>query len=288
MTCSIISRQSRNTNLEPIAQDLPQTSSATSAPEDIAFGPDDWNRHFGDVGYKEEEIKGAISAGTKARFGDIYKFPSGLIQITYDYLEDSGYIPPLPKNITEILQAPCPFYPDKKVEETHLLVLIPKTVNGKPFTLNLLQELIQNPKEKNRTCFMCLPKYIKKDFGDAQVEKSYWMLMTKEVIPESLNKTYEEQKELVQNQDGYEIPGTLEATIGIFMHYFKTGERLYEIDPQRSTRCKETLCSIGSRFPLRVGDFAPAELSLSGFAKLSVDCSSTPSPDTGIAAIRKI
>ena len=58
-----------------------------------------------------------------------------------------GYIgvePPLPINIEEILNEPCSFWPGKKVKETHLLVLIPNTVNGKAFTMNYLGELIRS------------------------------------------------------------------------------------------------------------------------------------------------
>ena len=62
------------------------------------------------------------------------------------HLGDIGIEPPLPPNIKEILNAPCPFFPGKKVEETHLLVLIPKTVNGKPLTMQTLGELVQKPR----------------------------------------------------------------------------------------------------------------------------------------------
>ena len=53
------------------------------------------------------------------------------------YFGDIGIEPPLPSNIEDILNEPCSFWPDKKIKETHLLVLIPNTVNGKPFTIDL-------------------------------------------------------------------------------------------------------------------------------------------------------
>ena len=61
------------------------------------------------------------------------------------YFGDVGVEPPLPSNIDEILKSPCPFWPDKTIGQTHLLTLIPETVEGKPFTLNLLNELVQKP-----------------------------------------------------------------------------------------------------------------------------------------------
>ena len=66
------------------------------------------------------------------------------------YFGDVGIEPPLPANIENILNEPCSFWPDKKVKETHLLVLIPNTVNEKPFTMNYLGELI--PETKVWTC----------------------------------------------------------------------------------------------------------------------------------------
>ena len=45
------------------------------------------------------------------------------------YFGDVGDEPPLPGGIEAILQSPCPYNPEKKLEETHLLTLIPKSVN---------------------------------------------------------------------------------------------------------------------------------------------------------------
>src|SRR5579872_7140431 len=54
-------------------------------------------------------------------------------------------VPRLPPNIAEILSSDCPFWPRKKVHETHLLVLVPQTVNGQPLTLKTLGELVKKP-----------------------------------------------------------------------------------------------------------------------------------------------
>ena len=67
------------------------------------------------------------------------------------YLGDVGVEPPLPPDIKAILNALCPFFHGKKVKETHLLVLIPKTVKGKPLTLKTLGELVKKPLKGTRT-----------------------------------------------------------------------------------------------------------------------------------------
>ncbi len=143
---------------------------------------------------------------------------------------DIGAEPPLPDNIGEILDRPCVFWPDKKVRETHMLVLIPNTVNGKPFNLNHLSELIREPKAGYKTQYL--------DYSDRSGEQvgrsssSHWVLMTRDVIPNSRSKDYEAIEALVQThaqQSGipYEIPTALEAATAILMEYVKTGERLY-------------------------------------------------------------
>lgn len=76
--------------------------------EALAFGPEKWKKHFG---------------------------------------VDVGEVPPIPVNMYQILNSSCPFWPEKKVGETHLLALIPLTVNGQYFTLKSLIELIQRESE---------------------------------------------------------------------------------------------------------------------------------------------
>ena len=55
---------------------------------------------------------------------------------------DVGVEPPLPSTITEeLLNSDCPLHPREKIKDTHLLVLVPKTVNGEPYTALKLDEL---------------------------------------------------------------------------------------------------------------------------------------------------
>ena len=55
---------------------------------------------------------------------------------------DVGAVPPLPGAITEeLLNSECPLHPGEKIKDTHLLVLVPKTVNGEPYSALKLDEL---------------------------------------------------------------------------------------------------------------------------------------------------
>jgi MoxR-like ATPase len=53
-----------------------------------------------------------------------------------------GEPPPIPASITKaLLNSPCPLHPGKLIKETHILMLVPKTVNGEAYTALKLDEL---------------------------------------------------------------------------------------------------------------------------------------------------
>ena len=187
----------------------------------LAFGKADWERFFGDVGVE----------------------------------------PALPKDIVEVLKSPCPYWGGKRIEETHLLVLIPQTVNGRPLTLSTLQELIQHPKGGGSvTQYRNYNDHVRKEHGDQPVPRSYWALMTKDVLPNSRNKTYGEQQALIKGP--YTVPGVLEMATGILMHHVKGGERLYTDSPDTYTRCLEQV--YGNQYRVVVGSFGSSGLHVSG------------------------
>ena len=187
----------------------------------IAFGKADWEKYFGDVGLE----------------------------------------PPLPENIEEILNEPCSFWPNKKVKETHLLVLIPNTVNGNPFTMNYLGELVQSPRSGHSTRYIIYNDCTKEAVGD----KSYpyhWVLITRDIIPGSRNENYSNCYKLITDHSKktglpYELPHLLDATASILMHYVKTRERLYSDDPWTWVYSQD----IANGYPLVVGGFASDGLS---------------------------
>jgi hypothetical protein len=144
----------------------------------IAFGPAQWNRYFGDV----------------------------------------GQVPPLPADIHQILKSPCPFDPTKKVEETHMLVLVPRTVDGKPLTLKSLGELIKNPKNGgHKTQYR---NFSVEEHADTPVGKSHWVLMTKNLLEGSRHKTLEKQQALIEEHSKaskapYQMPNAIDAAVSI-------------------------------------------------------------------------
>jgi hypothetical protein len=199
------------------------------------------------------------------------------------YLGDPGEVLPLPRNIYEILKSPCPFWPGKTVEETHILVFIPQAVTRSvdghlvtvPLTLKTLDELLKSSNNGTGVGYRHIWGQVLQEHGDTPVGVSHWVLMTGDVVPESRNKPYPDQKSLVENHQGYEVPSLLDATASILLEYIRSGRRLFSNSPLTYTRCQETILG----FPSAVGGFAPSGLrvSLSDY-----DCESD-----GVAGLRK-
>lgn len=150
------------------------------------------------------------------------------------YFGDIGKVPPLPKEIYKIFK-----------RETHMLVLIPETINGKRLTLVNLGELVKKPKEGHATDYRYIWDAMIKEYGH-QATQSHWALMTKDVIEGSRNKSYADQQTLIaklnkQTGMNYEISNVLDAATCIFIHYISSGKRLFKDQPLTSTRCREAI-----------------------------------------------
>ena len=67
----------------------------------------------------------------------------------------------------------------------------------------------------------------KNQLGDQSLRQSSWVLMTKDVLPDSRDKTYAEQCELVsyirRTKIPYEVPSTLAAAIAILVQHVQKG-----------------------------------------------------------------
>jgi hypothetical protein len=182
-----------------VSMSSPQQLQATSVPA-VAFGAKEWEQYFGEV----------------------------------------GTAPPLPADMAAILNSPCPFWRNNLVKDTHLLVLIPATVGGVPFTLNQLGELIQRPNNGGHsTKYRFYGDLVKTQIGGESSNRSYWLLMTRDVLPGSRSKVYAAQKELVATyaSQGYALPSVLEAATAILLHHAREGKRLFGDDPWTYTRC---------------------------------------------------
>jgi hypothetical protein len=205
------------------SKELEATDANTSARSKSVFGAKEWSQYFGKV---EAE-------------------------------------PSLPPDIEEILNGSCPFWSGKQAKNTHLLVLIPATVNGNPFSLNLLGELIQHPQGGGySTKYDHYDSAVREQFGAQSPTSSYWVLMTRDMLEGSRGETCAPQQALVAahaSRTGlpYELPGALEAATAILSHYVRSGERLYADDPWTDTRCQDM---VNNKHSVVVGGFSSGGL----------------------------
>ena len=175
-----------------------------------------------------------------------------------------GEEPALPAYIEEekMMNSPCPFWPGHKLKETHLLVLIPSHVGGKPLTLNYLEELIQSLQgEGHGTKYVYYWDEARAAIGSQSPGRSYWVLMTRGVLPGSRAKSYPDQCALVAKHASgtglpYVVPGALEAAVVMLLHHVRSGEFLYGASPVTYTRCQEKV----QDFQLVVGGFSSGGL----------------------------
>ena len=179
----------------------------------IAFGKEKWTTYFGDV---EDE-------------------------------------PPLPPNIHQILKSRPHFLNGKSVEKTHWLILMPKSINGKPFTIRHMGELSKSPRQGHKTTYGL--RYFYPEFEslywDKPIEASYWVLISKDTLPKTGIEDYSEQVEVIkgygeQLQIDYQIPYALEASVGMFTEFVLFGK---SVSLQNTTRCQEKFGGV----PIMVG-----------------------------------
>jgi len=150
----------------------------------------------------------------------------------------------LAKDIGKILKSPCPAFPGKRVGETHMLVRIPKTFDGKPFSLKTLGEIAKKHFPKTENGYRYMWSEVMNKIGNQSVDESSWVLMTKKVLEGSRSKSYADQGIMLADlakkaRVAYEVPETLMAVACIFAQYFGSGIRLFNDDPLTYIRCKE-------------------------------------------------
>jgi hypothetical protein len=199
------------------------------------------------------------------------------------YFEEVGAEPPLSSDMDEILGSACPFWEGKVVKDTHLLVLIPARVAGEPFSLNLLEELIECPQVGDYSAkYRYYNSAVQEQLGAQSPGCSYWGLTTRDVLEGSRRKTYKSQQALVaRHVSRTGLPSTLEAATVILLHYVCNGRHLYTYDPGTWTRCQDLVAWCGSHHPAIVGGFFSGGLYV---------ISSSPDYDRhgiGVASLRK-
>ena len=227
LLCALLLSQGCQSRLTTRSGDSASSGTSSSEPA-LAFGPEAWRTHFGvDVG---------------------------------------GGIPSLPSDIDQILDSPCPFWSDKQVRDTHVLVLVPSEVDGEPYTLTKLGELSRPGYPKNSAGYGHYDSDVKAQLGSVSTQAPCWVLLTRDIIPGSRNTSYEDQKKLLvvarasKTSRNYGFPSALEASTAILAHYVRSSERLFSKGSVTYTRCQDLVEWGRGRYPAVVGGFGSTGL----------------------------
>ena len=92
-----------------------------------------------------------------------------------------GAVPPIPNSITKaLLNSDCPIEPGKKIKETHILVLIPKSVDGEPYSALKLYELCSTKKGSgNKLIYDGNSSWKGQSWASTEQAASEWVLIPK-------------------------------------------------------------------------------------------------------------
>lgn len=159
-------------------------------------------------------------------------------------------LPPLPKDIHQIVNSKCPIYDGQikadgthySVDDTHFLQLLCEEDGS----LNHFENNVVKPYGENHYLQGVNPlqfRYFwheaRQEHGEVPCELTHWELTTKNILPESRNKSWAEQDELVSSLGqkafvNYEVPSVKNTPRALFLHRVATGESLYTASDARN------------------------------------------------------
>lgn len=142
---------------------------------------------------------------------------------------------PIPVKLWDVLNSQCPFWPNKKVIDTHTLFLVPRFINSKQLTLSEIEKI-----GKTLSIGICYEgaynsgdpcsgdacsddnpirptPTVRKKWEDKTPAKTSWILMTNFVIPNWATDPEAKAKLLIKNE--YSYPSVLEAAVNLFTCY---------------------------------------------------------------------
>ena len=172
-----------------------------------------------------------------------------------------GDPPPIPTSITKkLLNEECPLHPGEKIKDTHLLVLIPKTVNGEPYSPRKLDELCATRKGSGDKLIYdgadWATAWKGSDWARTAQVQSEWVLIPKidpdpKKVPKDKHfrsKNIAAQQKVHENYPEYREVKTVELMTAVLLYDLTNKERLVPA----YLRCEEPNASGGR---VCVGDF---------------------------------
>jgi hypothetical protein len=169
---------------------------------------------------------------------------------------DVGEAPPIPSSITrELLESECPLHRGKKIKDTHLLVLVPKSVNGKPYTALELDKLCAMRKGSGEKLIYDGKEWANtwksQPWASTPQSESEWLLIPKsDPDPEKVSKKKHFRSKRIAAQQtvhdtyypDYREVKAVELMTAALLHDLVNGERLLD---GYYLRCQEKNASGG-------------------------------------------
>lgn len=149
----------------------------------------------------------------------------------------------LDPQVEEILQGTCPFYPRKRVFETHFAFVGLPGINGDPLTVAKWLEL-NPPTGKLKFYYNTNPWHAGQPYTDVATLESRLYIMLRNIVPGSTNSTPEEQVAMLPGL--YEVPTTIAEVTKDILLFRKTGKRS---NPSHWASCLERTVMTSVTFP---------------------------------------
>lgn len=147
---------------------------------------------------------------------------------------------PLPKGIEEILKSPCPYSKNgETVEQTYVLVLRPGSIDGEVLDAENFGKFMKSKfPELKEGGYDFITSECKKLKSDG---KPCWILMKKDLIDGSQNKSYFEQKAMVEElgKGKCHISKGLDLIVSTMAEYARSKTRLFSKNSWTYARCLE-------------------------------------------------
>jgi hypothetical protein len=150
-------------------------------------------------------------------------------------------LPPIPKWITpQYLSSPCPLHKGLEIRHSHILVLVPKNIQGQPFTALALEQLCHSKQTERMPLVVgegdVATLHSENQWIQQSSDQSYWVLMAKSdpvsgIVP--AEKTFKGKSIADMHQvcrryyPEYAHGSALEMMTGILLNAVVNGERLY-------------------------------------------------------------
>jgi hypothetical protein len=218
-----------------------------------------------------------------------FEFPEEIFgkEVLEKHLGNVGEVPLPPKELLEAMEAPCPFYKDKKqkTKDTHIITWVPPKVGNDKLSPNRLEAFFNSEKSgANKIGFdnwTCFPEGV----ADQEAEGGYWLMMLKKPLETTKNMNCEvAERHVPQNYKNYDIPTLKDAMLCILLNYVCSEEKKERIlareNPLRYTWCKENgKYGDGTVWHMIIGAFASSGL--------DVDSPHGAFDNVGVCPVRK-